>query len=123
MTYTLTVCEGENNERTIRNPSKEAIGRAVDDLVPTMFHFVILEADPPLEKCAYVQTLVEAGGNAKGRYLVEARYKFAEGFKHYRKWVDDAGEVKTMFREFAGGVAPNTAGWDDITEKLNAAAG
>ncbi len=118
MAYTLVVCEGENNARTLRNPIPEKISRAIDDLIPAPYHFVILEAEPALEKCTYIQTLIEHEGKAKGQYLVEARYKFNGGFMHYRKHIRDSGEVKRFFRKFAEGIAPNTAGWEDITEKL-----
>lgn len=123
MSYTLIVCEGEHNERLLQKPTPKMIAQAIDDLTPAMYHFVILEAKPAIGKCAYMQTLIMDKGKAKGKYLVEARYNFPEGFKHYRKYVEDAGEVKILFRAFADGVAPNTAGWDDITDRMIALAG
>jgi hypothetical protein len=117
------VCEGEYNERSFQSPSAKVIDQAIDGLIPAMFHFAILEATPPLDNCAYVQTLILDSGKAKGQYLVEARYKFPEGIRHYKTRMRDAGEVKRMFRKFAEDVAPNVAGWEDITGKLDAAAG
>lgn len=119
MPNTLVVCEGECNERSVLNPSSDTIDLAIDGLIPAIYHFVVLEADPPIEKCAYVQSLIERDGKAKGQYLVEVRYKFVSGFKHYRKHVSNAGEVKRMFRAFVKGVAPNVAGWDDITGEIS----
>ena len=118
MTCTLTVCEGENNERTISNPSLKMIKMAIDDLIPEIFHFVILEADPPVEDCVYMQARIPGYGKMKGRYLVEARFTLANGPKHYRKHVEDADGVKGVFQAFARGVAPDIAGWDDITGKV-----
>lgn len=118
MAYTLIVCEGENNERTLENPQPAAIDQAIDDLVPAKFHFVIVELDPPTEQCVYMQTLIEREGRFGGLYLVEVRYKFTGFFRHYRMHTRDAAEVKEMFRRFAQGLAPNTADWEDITEKL-----
>lgn len=120
MTYTMTVCEGENNERSVLNPSPAIIDRAIDDLIPAMYHFVILEAEPSIENCAYIQTLIERDGKSKGLYLVEARYKFSIGFNHYKKYIGDPNEVKNLFRGFADGAPPNVAGWDDITDNLAA---
>lgn len=120
MGYIMKICKGENNEQSFQKPSPAAIDRAIDDLIPAIYHFVILEVEPPIEKCSYVQALIEREGKAKGRYLIETRYKFTTDTKHYRKHVADAGEVKELFRGFAQGVAPNVAGWDDITAKLTA---
>lgn len=123
MPHTLEVWSGENNKRSSRNPSPEVIGRAIDALTPAQYHFVILEAEPHIEQCAYVQSLIEREGKNKGRYLVEARYVFDGRFNHYGKHVDEAGEVKALFRRFAEGIAPNVAGWNDITGKVSAATG
>lgn len=46
MALTLEVCEGENNKRSLPNPSPEAIDRAIDVLIPAKYHFAILEAVP-----------------------------------------------------------------------------
>ncbi len=62
----------------------------------------------------------EYEGKGKGHYLIEARYKFAGDFRHYGKHTKDAAEVKRIFRKFAEGVSPNTPGWDDITERMDA---
>jgi hypothetical protein len=121
MAHTLTVCEGEYQEWSYQSPSSATIDKAINGLIPAMFHFAILEAVPPLDNCAYVQTLILDSGKAKGQYLVEARYKFPEGVRHYKTRIRDADEVKRVFRKFAEGVAPNVAGWRDITEKMIAA--
>lgn len=123
MTYTLKVCNGGNNAKSYQNPPTSAIDRAIDDLVPAIYHFAILEAEPAVEKYAYIQTLIECEGRFKGQYLVEARYLFAGDFKHYRTRTKDAAEVKSVFQKFAEGIAPNVTGWEDITAKLVAAAG
>lgn len=120
MAYTMKVCEGANNSRSFQGPLPETIDQALDDLVPAMYHYVILEAKPPQDDCAYVQTLIEYEGKNKGRYLVETRYIFPGSFRHYRKHVADVGEVKMLFRKFAEGTAPNVAGWEDITERMDA---
>lgn len=62
MAYTSEVCKGENNAHSFRNPSPEMIDQAIDALIPVICHFAILEADPPIEKYAYVQALVEREG-------------------------------------------------------------
>lgn len=120
MAYTMRVCKGENTERSVRGPSPAAIDQAIDGLIPEMFHYAVLEADPPLENCIYIQTLIEREGRAKGCYLIEARYVFDDRFQHYRKHARDAGEVKRLFRAFTEDVAPNTAGWEEITERMHA---
>ena len=118
MTYNMAICSGENNERIYQNPSPKAIDRAIDDLTPAQFHFVTLEAKPPVERCAYIQTLIEHEGRMQGRYLLEARYAFDGQFRHYKTHTADASEVKKAFRNYAEGVPPNTAGWEDITREL-----
>lgn len=119
MSYTMVICEGKNNSKSFQNPSSKVIEQAIGALIPAEYRFVILEADPPVEKCAYVQTLIEREGRFKGQYLVEARYEFAGYFKHYRTHSRDAGEVKRLFQKFADGVAPNVAGWDDFSERMD----
>jgi hypothetical protein len=55
--------------------------------------------------------------------LIEVRYKFTGFFSHYRKHTQDANEVKSLFRSFLEGVAPNVVGWDDITGMMMVATG
>lgn len=123
MTSILTVCKGEGNSRLIRNPKAKLISQAVDDLVPEEYYFVILETEPPVEECAYVQVLIEREGKYSGQYLMEARYIIDGKSKHYGRHFGDAKKVKTIFQSYADGVAPNVAGWDDVTDKLNKTAG
>lgn len=123
MTHTLEVCEGENNARHLKNPSPGVIDQAIGGLIPAMYHFVIFESEPAIEDCFYMQTLILDEGERKGQYMVEARYIFAESFRHYRKFMKDAAEVKKLFRAFAEGSPPNVAGWEDVTDKIIVPAG
>lgn len=118
MAYVLETCAGEGSERSFPNPTARMIDQAISDLVPEIYHYAILEVEPAIEKCAYVQTLIERDGKAKGLYLVETRFKFVDSFRHYRTLLNDADEVKRLFRKFAEGVVPSVAGWDDITGKM-----
>lgn len=117
MSHTLKICKGEG-ERSFHNPSSKALNQAIDALKPVANYYAVLESNPPVEKCAYVQALIEREGKYKGRYLVEARYLFPGYFKHYRMHTKDVGEMKRVFEKFAGGTAPNVAGWEDFSERM-----
>ena len=120
MTYTLITCEGENNQRSQRNPSPQMIDQAISALIPKEYHYAILEANPFIDNCPYIQTLIERNGKHEGLYLVEARYLFDGDLRHYRKFLKSVAEVKSIFQLFADGIAPNAAGWEDISRQFTA---
>ena len=120
MAFTLIVNEGKHPERSQANPSPTMIDQAIDHLRPEVNHYAILETEPPIDKCIYIQTLIERSGSHKGLYLVEIRFTFQNDFKQYRKHIRDASEVKRLFRMFSRGAVPNAAGWEDISRQFTA---
>jgi hypothetical protein len=119
-TYTLTVLTGPGTSRLIPDPPPEAIDWAIDAMLPVDDYFVILDTENPVERCAFVQTmLVEMDTAAEIKYMTEARFEYGEeygeNFKQYRLFSGDSEKVKTMFRLFALGKVPDISNWEDIT--------
>ena len=115
MTYTLKKCLGEGNQQSQQNPTPTMINQAIDRLIPVKFYHVILDADPAIGDCIYIQTRILEGGPKRGWYLIEARYVINGKTSHYKTYSPMSGEVKRLFGEFEKGKAPNTAGWIDIS--------
>ena len=114
----MKVCAGENRSREIINPSPEVIERAIDELIPVKYHFVILEHDEPVQNCAYIQTRITLEDSTDIRYVLEARFIYGKQFEHYQKFTNDAEEIKKVFRMFALEEIPIIKGWADITADL-----
>jgi len=119
MGYQMTVCRGKGMQQTTTNPSPEAIERAIDELLPMMYHFVILEHDEPIRGCSYIQTLITLENEPVIRYLLEARFDFESHFEHYQTFTYNAAELKRVFRMFALGLVPNVDGWTNIAGSLS----
>jgi len=114
----LIVCQG-NNLPEIENPSPEQIERALDDLIPAKYHFVILVSEEPVQNCAFVQTIMTQGNAPEIKYLFEIQFKYDDTrFKQYEYYTTNVNELKKMFRMFALGILPDITGWKDITEEV-----
>ena len=131
MSYRMKLCLGESRE--IENPSPEDIDRAIDELRPIKDNFAILESDPLIKNCEFIQTLIEQSNDSDGVfqddeivYLVEVQFKYSKNkriekgkFNQYAFHTSDVEKVKRMFRMFSLGVIPDVTGWKDITEVMN----
>ena len=118
MGYTLHGMCGQDEHWDIYNPSPEDIDKAIDELIPVKFFFVILENDEPIQNCAYIQTLITDDSTLDLRYLLEVRFVYESHFLHYQTVTTNADDLKKTFRMFALGVIPNVEGWTDITANL-----
>ena len=131
MSYRMRICL--NNSWEIENPSPEVIDRAIEELRPIQDNFVILIADPRIENCDCIQTLIKRGNDPDGVfksdelvYLVEVQFVYSKEFEkgqfnQYSFHTSDMEEVKRIFRMFALGVIPDISGWKDITADVAAA--
>jgi len=117
----LIVCQ-EDFLPEIENPSPEQIERALDDLIPIKYHFVILASEEPVQNCSFVQTYIIRGSASEIKhikYLIETRFDHEnKRFKQYEYLTADTNELKKMFRMFALGIIPDITGWTDITEDI-----
>ena len=120
MDYTLIVCRGLNKENQFTNPSPEMIERAIDELIPVEFHFVILEKRiKPINDFWYIQTAMRFWGeDTIAEYNIETHFIINEGFKHYRLNTTKSEEAKKMFQMFALGVTPDITNWIDRTDEI-----
>ena len=80
----LRICAGESSFLEATNPSPEEIERAIDELIPVKYHFVVLEHDELIENCAYVQTLITGDDTPDIRYQIETRFIYENSFLHYQ---------------------------------------
>ena len=102
--------------RTIIDPSPEDIFQAISDLIPVKYHFVILEAKPPVNDCRYIQTRIDDAGDSEIVYWLEASFDDHEkSYKQYRSYIIDVIQLKKTFQLFALEIAPDVTGWEDVT--------
>ena len=114
----LKACAGWNAMREIVDPSPEAIEQAIDELIPVLHHFVILEHEEPINHCPFIQTLITHDPTPDMQYLIETRFEYENSFRQYKRYTNDASELKRLFRMFALGIVPDIDGWTDITAEL-----
>jgi len=100
------------------DPSPDVIDKAIGELLPIKYDFVVLVNKEPINNCEYVQTLIKQDNAPEIKYQLETRFVYENHFCHYQKFTMDAEEVKRMFRMFALGIIPKVDGWSDITADL-----
>lgn len=116
MNYTMKVCMGGSNQKNIQNISPEMIEIAIDNLIPVKYHFVILEAEEPIQNCEFIQTLMEVDNAGKIRYLVETCFLLDENKIMFSCYTKKSDEVKNIFKQYMLGIIPDITHWKDITK-------
>ena len=93
--------------------SMEALGWALESLLPVEDYFVVLEANEPVEHCIYVQTVMLINNSCE--YMVETRFDYGKSFRHYRSYVPGLNKLKEIFHSFVYGRVPDVGNWEDVT--------
>ena len=122
MEYRLNGCRGKGHWK-IYNPSPEEIDRAIDELLPAKYHFVIIDHNKCDENFWYIQaTIVDCDKDSEIKYHVDTRIGYGDNIavncKQYRYYTTDADELKRIFRMYVLGVRPDISYWEDYTEEL-----
>ena len=121
MSFALLYGRGKNvGRQTLTDPSPEMIEEAINELLPALDYFVVLESNPPIKNIAYVQTAIKNDNNDKPEimYIIEVNEKTDDSFIQYRRYAEDANEVKKLFRMFALGIIPDISEWENVTEEI-----
>jgi hypothetical protein len=121
MSFTLKYSRGKSvKAQEVTDPSPEEIEQALDELLAALDYYVILEPSSPISNVAYIQTVIKVDDKPIVEYLVELSMETDDGSVWYRKYIEDANEVKKLFRMFALEVTPDITGWEDVTEDVKA---
>ena len=100
----------------IQNISPEMIEFAIDNLIPVKYHFVILEAEEPIQNCQFVQTLMECSNTGKIKYWIEVSFLLDKNQTMFGYHTRKSAVVKNIFRQYLFGIIPDIAHWKDITK-------
>ncbi len=123
MAYTLTYCGG-GSQQSITDPDFRDIAWAVQDLMPLMYHYAILEDAAHEEGNLYLQTrMIQSKDRKRLGYILETRFcpgKDGSGqdFAHYRMITEDEQLVVHHFKQYFMGKSVDVTGWEDITARM-----
>jgi len=122
MGFILTYHKGKSAySQKLFDPSPEMIEQAIDELLPALDYYVILDSDPPINDYTFIQTVVDDDKDSDEpilKYMIEVQIKNGDSWIQYRKFIEDADVVKKMFRMFALEVFPDVSDWDDVTAEI-----
>jgi len=122
MEYTLRYKRGVGvSEQNIKNPSPEMIELVLDELLPSLDYYIVLNSKPMVNNCDCLQTVIKWDDKPIIEFMVEVHFKVDGDFIYYRRYFSSIDEVKKMFRMFALGIIPDVVGWDDVTEEVKEA--
>jgi len=103
---------------TIQNPSFEIIEQVIDSLIPITNYFVILKPAEPIFNSLFIQTLMEANEAGETRYLVEISFMYSNERKFFRRYIDNADELKEIFCLYSIEKIPDITDWTDVTADI-----
>lgn len=102
-----------NEHELIEPVTTETITATFDGLDKGKFHIVILEANPMIDNCPFIQV-----ARGEGVYIVEIQYNKDGALQQFRKETDDIEACQSFFLDYFSEKLPEQEGWQDVTAEI-----